>query len=106
MRLFVWVCILICSFPLPAAETARPIVSIIIDDMGYRLEQDQYALTLSGPVAFSILPYFCTHASSQPGSRTRHHCGEQSSRIKLDRRLPAYALVDAGTFLSSWYGIY
>lgn len=56
MRLFVWVCILIGSFPLLAAETARPIVSIIIDDMGYRLEQDQHALTLSGPVAFSILP--------------------------------------------------
>ena len=39
-----------------AADVARPYVAIIIDDMGYRLEQDRKALSLDAPVAFSILP--------------------------------------------------
>jgi len=39
------------------AYAGKPVVSIIIDDMGYRLEQDRMALTLSGPLAFAVLPH-------------------------------------------------
>jgi len=44
---------LLCVMP---AFAHKPIVSIIIDDMGYRLEQDRKALSLKGPLAYAVLP--------------------------------------------------
>jgi polysaccharide deacetylase 2 family uncharacterized protein YibQ len=41
----------------PAAATEQPAVSIIIDDMGYRLEEGLLALDLPGPLAYSFLPF-------------------------------------------------
>ena len=41
----------------PAVQDAVPAISIIIDDMGYRLHDGLRALTLPGPVAYSVLPH-------------------------------------------------
>jgi uncharacterized protein len=41
----------------PAADATTPAISIIIDDMGYRLHDGLRALTLPGPVAYSVLPH-------------------------------------------------
>ena len=38
------------------AFASKPMVSIIMDDMGYRLDQDRRALSLSGAITYSILP--------------------------------------------------
>jgi polysaccharide deacetylase 2 family uncharacterized protein YibQ len=56
MRLLVLFCLLVLMPTLSASGTAKPIVSIIIDDMGYRYEQDARVLSLPGAVTFSILP--------------------------------------------------
>jgi hypothetical protein len=40
-----------------AAEPGTPVISIIIDDVGYRHRQDREALELPGPLAFAILPH-------------------------------------------------
>jgi hypothetical protein len=39
------------------ADPATPVISIIIDDVGYRHRQDREALELPGPLAFAILPH-------------------------------------------------
>lgn len=44
------------------AYADKPVVSIIIDDMGYRLEHDRMALMLSGPLTYAVLPH-------SPGAR-------------------------------------
>lgn len=44
------------SHPLFAEDNISPTITIIIDDLGYRYHDDQRALELPGPVAFSILP--------------------------------------------------
>jgi polysaccharide deacetylase 2 family uncharacterized protein YibQ len=36
---------------------ALPVISIVIDDIGYRHVDDRQALTLPGPVAFAIMPH-------------------------------------------------
>ena len=35
----------------------QPSISIIIDDLGYKLKEDMYALSLPGPIAYAILPH-------------------------------------------------
>lgn len=35
----------------------RPRISLIIDDIGYRLQDDRRAISLSGPVTYAILPH-------------------------------------------------
>jgi polysaccharide deacetylase 2 family uncharacterized protein YibQ len=45
---------LICVTP---AQADNPVVSIIIDDMGYRLQQDRDALMLAGSLTYSVLPH-------------------------------------------------
>ncbi len=39
------------------ALAAQPVIAIIIDDIGYRADQDRQALSLPGPVAYAILPH-------------------------------------------------
>lgn len=41
----------------PAVFAGKPVVAIIIDDLGYRPEADSRALTLPRPVAFAVLPH-------------------------------------------------
>ncbi|MGH8369402.1 MAG: divergent polysaccharide deacetylase family protein [Gammaproteobacteria bacterium] len=44
--------------PMPAATSVtRPVVAIIIDDLGNSLEEGQQAIALPGPVACAILPH-------------------------------------------------
>lgn len=40
-----------------AAAHATPNVTLIIDDLGYRLEDDQRAVSLPGPISYAILPH-------------------------------------------------
>lgn len=52
--------LLILSLPATAEQvtrSARPWISIIIDDIGYRWMDDQKALELPGPIAYSIMPH-------------------------------------------------
>jgi len=49
--------LLVLTTPLPAADINTPVISIIIDDMGYRLEEGRRALALPGAVTYSFLPY-------------------------------------------------
>ncbi|HEY7840495.1 MAG TPA: divergent polysaccharide deacetylase family protein, partial [Gammaproteobacteria bacterium] len=39
------------------ADPATPVISIIIDDVGYRHLQDREVLELPGPLAVAILPH-------------------------------------------------
>ena len=43
--------------PLSAEEKQQPVISIIIDDIGYRLHEDLRAIGLPGQVAFAIMPH-------------------------------------------------
>lgn len=46
------------SQPLPAADLGDlPVISIIIDDIGYRHITDREAMALPGPVAYAIMPH-------------------------------------------------
>lgn len=48
----------ILSIPaVPADQSSKPVISIIIDDLGYRYQDDVRALELPGPVAYAILPH-------------------------------------------------
>lgn len=40
-----------------ADQTARPVVSIIIDDMGYHLKRGIDAINLPGPITYAFLPH-------------------------------------------------
>lgn len=40
-----------------AEQTSHATISIIIDDLGYRFQEDLRALALPGPVAYAILPH-------------------------------------------------
>lgn len=46
--------LLACS---ASAGPAQPVISIIIDDIGYRHVDDRQAMTLPGPVAYAIMPH-------------------------------------------------
>ena len=71
MRILLLAFCLVAGLPALAADAARPVVAIIIDDMGYRLEQDRQALTLDAPVAFSILPNSPGAAQILDAAKTR-----------------------------------
>jgi len=45
------------AMPLPAADNSVPVISIIIDDMGYRLKEGKRALELPGAICYSFLPF-------------------------------------------------
>ena len=50
--------LLLClAMPLSAADNGTPVISIIIDDMGYRLKEGRVALALPGAVCYSFLPF-------------------------------------------------
>lgn len=51
---------------LSADTTAKPYISIIIDDIGYRLQDDLRAIALPGAVAFAIMPH-SPHARRMSG---------------------------------------
>lgn len=70
-----------------AAEIERAFISIIIDDMGYRLSDGLKALHLPGPIAFSFLPH-TPHAR-----RLAQLAGESHREILL--HLPMEALQES-----------
>lgn len=45
------------SFITQSVLAEQPTISIIIDDIGYRLQDDLHSLSLPGPVAYAILPH-------------------------------------------------
>ena len=49
--------LIISSFITQSVSAEQPTISIIIDDIGYRLQDDLHSLTLPGPVAYAILPH-------------------------------------------------
>ncbi len=49
--------ILLFIHPVSAEDSGKPVISIIIDDIGYRMREDLRALALPGPVAFAIMPH-------------------------------------------------
>ncbi len=53
----VWLLLLCFTNYLSAEQSGGPVISIIIDDIGYRNIDDTNALALPGPVAFAIMPH-------------------------------------------------
>jgi polysaccharide deacetylase 2 family uncharacterized protein YibQ len=54
----VFICLAVFSVPAVIADTTiRPSISIIIDDIGYRMQDDLRAIALPGAVAFAIMPH-------------------------------------------------
>lgn len=53
-----------------AAPPALPVISIIIDDIGYRHIDDRDAMALPGPIAYAIMPH-SPHAVEMSGLATR-----------------------------------
>jgi len=51
------VALLWCHSLMAASGVGAPVISIIIDDMGNRLEDGQRAITLPGPVTYAFLPH-------------------------------------------------
>jgi polysaccharide deacetylase 2 family uncharacterized protein YibQ len=49
--------LLVCLLCASSVQARSPVVAIIIDDLGYRLQQDRLALSLTGPLAFAVLPH-------------------------------------------------
>ena len=49
--------LLLCLLGITAVHARPPMVAIIIDDLGYRLQQDMQAMSLDGPLAFAVLPH-------------------------------------------------
>lgn len=45
------------SLSAPAGPSVSPVISIIIDDIGYRHIDDQNAVALPGPIAYAIMPH-------------------------------------------------
>ena len=85
MRLLLFACLLVLMPTLSASGTAKPIVSIIIDDMGYRYEQDARVLSLPAAVTFSILPYGpgvkrILDAAGEAGNEVMLHLPMESSK--------------------------
>lgn len=59
-RLLTCLCILIlsCSASTAAANDRRPaLISLVIDDIGNRLQNDSRAAALPGPLAYAVLPH-------------------------------------------------
>jgi uncharacterized protein len=54
---FVGIVTLFLSQTVFAGDAAKPFISIIIDDIGYRMREDLRAMALPGPVAFAIMPH-------------------------------------------------
>lgn len=50
-------CVLLAAARLAVADNTLPTISIIIDDMGYRLQDGMEAIALPGPLAYSVLPH-------------------------------------------------
>lgn len=77
----------------PAAASQPPQVSIIIDDLGYRLDAGHRAIALPGPVACAILP-------GAPRSRDlARHAHERGKEVLL--HLPMQAMDDLGNLVSA-----
>ncbi len=55
--LFILVYLFLIPVQTSAEQSLKPTISIIIDDLGYTLEEDLRALSLPGPVAYAILPH-------------------------------------------------
>ena len=53
---FLFIACLISS-PTLAEPNTQPTISIIIDDLGYKFQEDLRALALPGPIAYAILPH-------------------------------------------------
>ena len=49
-------CLFIIACFTPPTFAEQPTISIIIDDLGYRMKDDLRALALPGPIAYAILP--------------------------------------------------
>jgi len=60
-KISLWILVLIhlfCPLTLLAAEPSQiPVISIIIDDIGYRSIDDRNALALPGPITFAVMPH-------------------------------------------------
>lgn len=61
----------------------RPRISIIIDDLGYRLADDRRAIDLPGPVAFAVLP------DSPSGQELARHAHSRGKEVLLHLPLEA-----------------
>lgn len=70
-----------------AAPVARPVIAVIIDDLGYTLSEDRRAAELPGPVACAILPH-TPYAVALAGA-----CQRRGKEVLL--HLPMQALDDA-----------
>ena len=81
-----------CCNLLPSlqADTEKPVISIIIDDLGYNLTQAKQAMQLPVEVTFSILPYtpysitVSRHAANQGREYMLHLPMESTSGINND----------------------
>jgi len=94
-------CIFTILFILPAyaafAGRTLPVITIIIDDIGYRKQHDLQALALPGPVAYAILPY-APHTSAmalladQRGKEILLHQPMQATQLEKNKYLGPGAL--------------
>ena len=57
VRRLLWGLLVTCLISVMPVYAGNPIISIVIDDMGYRLEQDRNALSLDGSITYSVLPH-------------------------------------------------
>ena len=98
MRLLVLACWLLLLPSMSAADAPKPIVSIIIDDMGYRFDQDAQALLLPRAITFSVLPdtpgaQRVLDAASQSGNEVMLHLPMEASK-PLHRHSPGLLTSD------------
>lgn len=84
MRFFVPALLLVCAAPAVASQ--EPQVSIIIDDLGYRLDAGRRAIALPGPVACAILP------GAPRSRRLARYAHERGKEVLL--HLPMQAMDD------------
>lgn len=92
---------LIIALPKPSSaedNTDRPAISIIIDDIGYRIHDDLRAIAIPGPLAYAIMPRSpygkkMSHLATRNGKQVLLHLPMESVRAEKNRMLGPGALM-------------
>lgn len=78
-------------------QRAEPVISIIIDDIGYRLREDLRAIAIPGPLTYAIMPH-SPHAEKMSELARKHgkdvivHMPMEAVEVKKNRFLGPGAL--------------
>src|SRR3990172_6778736 len=74
--LFIFLSVLTPALSAAKEPVHPPVISIIIDDIGYRIREDVRAIAIPGPVAYAIMPH-------SPYARKMSRLASQNGKLVL-----------------------